>query len=180
MPVSLIFLSVPVGSWASAGAAAKLAAAITESSIFRCIAVLRCEQDFDSRAVSARGRERPSVPDPNIGSRRVLARRQVAAAGLARRYFGGVLRPDPFQPVRPPGARMPLALPSQRSRLLLVGLGPVQYWYFILPGGLTTPAMCRSRPARSAPARRRIWSRAAPTLQARCDPRGWRDCRSGS
>src|SRR5215472_15677836 len=41
-----------------------------------------------------------------------------------------------------------LAFDSHRSRLALVGLGPVQYWYFILSGGLITPAMC-PEPART-------------------------------
>src|SRR5215831_14610027 len=33
------------------------------------------------------------------------------------------------------------ALDSHRSRFALVGLGPVQYWYFILSAGLITPAI---------------------------------------
>src|SRR4051794_16515895 len=51
-----------------------------------------------------------SGPDFDVASGRVLDRYQLAAAWLARRYFGEVLRLDPFEPVRPPRAGMFLRL----------------------------------------------------------------------
>src|SRR6476620_11150452 len=83
-----------------------------------------------------------SGPDFDVASGRVLDRYQLAAAGLPRRYFGGVLRLDPVEPVRPPRAGMFLRLFAPGIEAGARGLGPVQYWYFILTGGLTTPAMC--------------------------------------
>src|ERR1043166_6681344 len=47
-----------------------------------------------------------STPHPHVTSRGVLDRHVVAAARHARRHLGGVLRLDPFEPVRPPRARV--------------------------------------------------------------------------
>src|SRR5215813_3967033 len=62
------------------------------------------------RTVGPRNGVRQSISDPNIASRRVLQRRELAAAGLACRDLGCIPRFDPVEPVRPPGTRMLLGL----------------------------------------------------------------------
>src|SRR6266571_22241 len=66
-PVSLIFLSVPVRSWANTGPASTLAAAMVDSTNFRRMRVLQCELTFVRAGHSAfpGAPERPSVPDLN-------------------------------------------------------------------------------------------------------------------
>src|SRR6476620_3371681 len=107
-PVSLIFLSVPVSSCASAGPAVKAVTTTTESSIFRRIEVLSSELAYPS--VRPHAGVQPSIPDFNIASGCVLQRRKLSAAGLAGRHLGRILLPDPIEPMRPPGSRVLLGL----------------------------------------------------------------------
>src|SRR3954453_5557718 len=63
---------------------------------------LRCELTKDCRSLSMWFKSAQSGSDFDVASGRVLDRYQFAAAGLARRYFGGGLPLDPLEPVRPP------------------------------------------------------------------------------
>src|SRR3981189_2619568 len=77
-----------------------------------------------------------SVPDLDIASGRILDRHELAAAGLARRNFGPVLRLDPLEPVRPPRAGILLRFfePGIEAGARGPGSGPVLVFH--LAGGI--------------------------------------------
>src|SRR4029078_1704890 len=127
-PVSLIFFSVPVSSWASAGPAPKQMATRIESNILRCIAVSTCERamivavlQYPSEASCV------SVPDLDVPSGCILDRYDVPAAGLARRDFSRILCLDPVEPVGPPGAGVFLRLfePGVEAGVGRLRAGPI-------------------------------------------------------
>src|SRR5712691_1017831 len=64
------------------------------------------------------------VSDLDVASRRILDRREHAAAGLARRHFGMLLGLDPVEPVRPPGAGVLLGLCQPGLDVAARGRGP--------------------------------------------------------
>src|SRR5438105_13881761 len=103
-PVSLIFLSVPVRSCASAECAQKPEMARININFAKYIAFLPF-LTCDARCVRAR-----SIFGPHITSRRVLDRSEHSAAGLASRHLAFILCFEPLEPIRPPRACMFLGL----------------------------------------------------------------------
>ena len=82
-----------------------------------------------------------SIPKLNVAPRRVFNRLERPVTGNAGSDFGLVLALEPGMNQsghHEPGCSLAVAI--QRSRLPLRGRRPVQYWYFFLAGGLTTPS----------------------------------------
>src|SRR5262249_13073013 len=136
-PVSLIFFSVPVGSWRELDWRRRPQSRSSKAAFFGALEVPPGELSSRSSARSVRtGGVQPSIPDFNIASRRVLQRRELSAAGLARRNLGRILRLEPLEPIRPPGARMLSGFGEPFVEIAAARLGPRPILIFHLVWGI--------------------------------------------
>src|SRR6516165_2242913 len=73
------------------------------------------------------------IPDFHIASRSVLDRRKTSATWLARRNLSRIVRFEPAQPVRPPGASMLLGLrqPALDIGARRLGSGPILVFHLV-------------------------------------------------